>query len=65
MVDGMMELHGESSESFDDSALALNLGVRVAAGEAGTLLLSVGQDLHNDLDEEASIFGYVGWQLMF
>jgi len=61
----MAELHAEASESLDRSAVSVNLGARVAAGERGTLLLSVGRDLHNNLEEKASIFGYVGWQLMF
>jgi hypothetical protein len=25
----------------------------------------VGRDLHNNLDDKGSIFGYAGWQLTF
>jgi hypothetical protein len=64
-LEAMAELHAESTESLDRSALAVNLGARVAAGERGTFLVSVGSDVHNDLDEKTSIFGYLGWQLMF
>jgi hypothetical protein len=64
-LEGMAELHAEASESLDRSSVSVNLGARVAAGERGTLLLSVGRDLHNNLEEKVSIFGYVGWQLMF
>jgi hypothetical protein len=63
--EAMAELHAEASESFDRSAVAANLGARFAVGERGTLLVSVGRDLHNNLDEKASIFGYLGWQLTF
>ena len=63
--EGMAELHAEVSESFVRSALAVNLGARLGAGELGTLLLSLGSELHNHLEERASIFGYVGWQLVF
>jgi hypothetical protein len=64
-LEGIVELRAEASESFSDSALALNLGLRIAAGARGTLLLSVGRDLYDDREEKASIFGYVGWQLTF
>jgi hypothetical protein len=64
-LEGMAELHAESNDSFDRSAIAVNFGARLAAGEHGMLLVSVGRDAHNDLEEKATIFGYVGWQLTF
>lgn len=64
-LEGMAEVHAEASESFARSAVAVNLGARIAAGERGMLLVSVGPDLHNNLDDKASIFGYAGWQLTF
>jgi hypothetical protein len=64
-LEGMAEVHAESNDSFDRSSIAVNIGARVAAGEHGTLLVSVGRDVHNNLEEKATIFGYVGWQLTF
>lgn len=64
-VAGMAELHAESSETVDRSAVTVNLGVRVAAGEQGTILMSVGRDIHNDIEEKASVLGYLGWQITF
>jgi hypothetical protein len=64
-LEGMAELHAESTESLARSAVAVNVGARVVAGTHGTLLMSLGRDLHNHLEDEATIFGYVGWQLTF
>lgn len=57
----MAELHGERAPS-EGSEVAVNLGGRFALSQ-GTFLLSVGRDLHNRLDERASVFAYVGWQI--
>ena len=60
-VELMTELHGELADASNDSAVGVTLGARLALGAAGTLLVSLGRDLHNALDER-SFFGYIGWQ---
>lgn len=60
-VEVMAELHGESADASNESAVAVSIGGRVAVGGIGTLLVSLGRELHNALDER-SFFGYVGWQ---
>jgi hypothetical protein len=60
----MAELHSEHDQSLNHSLLALNLGARVGVGSAGTLLISLGRELHNDLGGRAHFFGYLGWQVL-
>ena len=59
----MAEVHGESSQSLDRSAVAANVGTRIEWPHHGTLLVSLGRDLHNRLDERSAVFGYLGWQV--
>jgi hypothetical protein len=59
----MAELHGESAASPGRNALAINFGGRFALGPHATLLASVGRDLHNGLEDKASLFGYLALQL--
>ncbi len=56
-VESMAELCGEWADSLDDSVLRVNLGMRLAVVGGGSLLLSLGRDLHNELEEPASVFG--------
>jgi hypothetical protein len=64
LVEVLAELRGESSSSLHRSGLALNVGSRVEVPGWGVLLISVGRDLRNTLDERALVFGYVGWQFI-
>lgn len=59
----MLELHGEALAGFDRSTVVVDAGARWSVGERGALLASVGRDVRNDLQERATVFGYVGWQL--
>jgi hypothetical protein len=43
---------------------ALNFGARLGVGEAGTLLVSAGRELRNELGDRADFFGYLGWQML-
>src|SRR5262245_34806713 len=62
-VEGMIEVHANWDGPLEHSAVAINVGARVAVGDAGTLLLSMGSDVHNALEERALVLGYVGWQI--
>ncbi len=62
-VDVMTELRGESSVPLRRYALAANFGVRIAVSGVGMLLASIGRDLHNGIENRASVFGYLGWQV--
>ncbi|HEY0182922.1 MAG TPA: hypothetical protein VGC09_08960 [Rhodopila sp.] len=59
----MAELHGESASSLDRNAVAVNFGGRFALGTHSALLASVGRDLHNALEDRASVFGYLALQI--
>ena len=61
----MAELHFDASARIERSALTLNIGARCAATEHGTLILSVGRNLHNQLGGHQAVVGYVGWQLTY
>jgi hypothetical protein len=61
--EGLAELHARASEGFEQSALVLNFGTRIAIADLGVMLISAGRDLHNHLEDEASFSGYVGWQI--
>lgn len=61
----MAELHADASAHVERSALTLNVGTRWAAAQHGTLLLSVGRDLHNHLGGHEAVVGYIGWQLAY
>jgi hypothetical protein len=54
------ELHGEGDEE-----LAANLGLRLHCTTHGTLLLSIGRELHNRSEARASLLSYAGWQTTF
>jgi hypothetical protein len=62
LVEVMAELRGESSSSLHRAGFALNVGSRLEMPGWGLLLISVGRDLRNTLDERALLFGYIGWQ---
>jgi len=64
-LEWMAELHADASARIERSALTLNIGARWAATKHGTLLLSVGRNLHNHLSEHEAVVGYVGWQLAY
>jgi len=61
----MLELHGIATAGLERSAIAVNSGFRLALNEYGALLMSVGRDVRNDVEELATVFGYAGWQLTF
>jgi hypothetical protein len=63
-LEGMAELHMEASQSLDRSALAVNLGMRIGVTDSGTLLVSIGHEIRNALEERASRLGYIGWQVI-
>lgn len=54
------ELHGEG-----DDERAANLGLRLRCTTHGTLLLSIGRELHNHEEARASLLNYAGWQTTF
>lgn len=60
-IELMAELHGERAAG-EGSEVALNVGGRFASSH-GTLLLSVGHELRNQVDERAPLFAYIGWQI--
>jgi len=62
LTEVLAELRAESSGSLQRSGLALNVGSRIQLPGWGVLLISVGRDLRNTLDDRALVFGYVGWQ---
>jgi hypothetical protein len=57
------ELHAEASAPLDRTAVTLNLGARIGFAQSGVLLVSVGSDLHDALEERAILIAYLGWQL--
>jgi hypothetical protein len=61
----MAELHADASARIERSALTLNIGARWVATKHGTLILSVGRNLHNHLGGHQAIVGYLGWQLTY
>ncbi len=61
-VEILAEIHGEAAGS-QHSQLAMNFGARLRLRPFGTLLVSLGRDLHDTLEAPAQIFGYVGWCL--
>jgi hypothetical protein len=61
-VEGLAEVRLRSTDRFERSAVAMNVGARVGVRDVGVLLASAGRDLHNRLDERASLFAYLGWQ---
>lgn len=63
-IEGLAELHLRGTDRFERSALAMNVGTRIGVRDLGVLLASAGRDLHNRLDERASLFAYVGWQTL-
>ena len=58
----MGELHGERDAHSSRSELTLNFGTRWELSKRYTLLVSAGTDLHNDLDDKASLISYIGLQ---
>ena len=56
------EVHGEDEDDAGEE-LAVNVGARVHCTEHGTLLLSVGREVHNAVEARATVLSYVGWQL--
>jgi hypothetical protein len=64
--DGLMaELHADAAARLDRSAPTLNLGARWAATEHGTVLLSLGRNLHNHFGVNEAAIGYLGWQMHY
>ena len=61
----MAELAAETTTRLERSAVTMNFGARWAVAGNGTLLVSVGRNLHNHLGEHKATVGYVGWQLMY
>jgi len=57
------ELHANASPSLERTAVTLNFGARVGFAQSGVLLVSLGSDLHNAVEERATLNAYVGWQL--
>jgi hypothetical protein len=64
-VEGMIELHSEASESLSRLSLVANIGSRINLTKWAALLVSVVRELRNELDEPASVVGYLGWQFTF
>jgi hypothetical protein len=64
-MEGFAELHGESLVGFERSAVTANVGTRWELMEHGALLLSLGHELHDGLDESEGTIGYAGWQVSF
>ena len=58
----MGELHGERDAHSSRNELTLNFGTRWELSKRFTLLVSAGTDLHNDLDQKATLISYVGLQ---
>ena len=61
----MAEFHADASARIERSALTLNIGARWVATKHGTLIVSVGRNLHNHLSEHEAVVGYLGWQLSY
>ena len=61
----MAEVVVDASARMECSVLTMNIGARWSVTEHGTLLLSVGRNLHNHLDEHEARIGYVGWQVIY
>lgn len=56
------ELHREGDVHSGRHELALNFGMRRELSRRFTLLASAGTDLHNSLEQKASLIGYIGIQ---
>jgi hypothetical protein len=50
------------ARAFSGNELTLNCGTRWELSKRFTLLVSAGTDLHNDLDQKASLISYIGLQ---
>lgn len=64
-VEGMAELHGDTSSGWVDSSLMVNFGLVVDFDSSGSLLLSAGREVHAPNDSSAAWLAYGGWQLTF
>jgi hypothetical protein len=58
-----VELHAESTVSFDRSLLLCNIGSTIKLGEKASLLVSVGRELHNHFESKATFVSYLALQL--
>ena len=56
------ELHAERDAHSSRNQLTLDFGTRWELSKRYTLLVSIGTDLHNGLDDKASLISYVGIQ---
>jgi hypothetical protein len=56
------ELHWEADVHFHDTELIANVGARFALSEKCTLLASIGRDLHNHRESQATLMAYFGLQ---
>lgn len=56
------ELHREGDVHSGRAELTMNFGTRWEMSKRFTLLVSAGTDLHNGLDQKASLISYVGLQ---
>jgi hypothetical protein len=64
-LEGLLELHGDSEVGFGRSTVTLNVGAVWELGEQGSLLVSVGRDVHDELYEGKRTIAFAGWQMMF
>ena len=58
-----LELHATTSNQLDHAEWILNAGTRIDLSESATLMIAVGRDLSNGLDEKVSLMTYLGIQL--
>lgn len=64
-VEGLLELHGDSVVGFERTTVTANVGAVWEVADHGALLVSVGRDLHDALNDSKRTLAFAGWQMTF
>ncbi len=58
-----VEIHSERADHAAQTDVLANAGLRWRVNDRGTLLVSSGRFLRDDLGDHRSTVGYLGWQM--
>jgi hypothetical protein len=63
-LETMAEIHDEESIGSSRRELLANVGARLKLSDTFVLLLSIGRDLHNSIDDTNNVISYLGLQIL-
>jgi hypothetical protein len=63
-LETMAEIHDEESIGSSRRELLANVGARLKLSDTFVLLVSIGRDLHNSIDDTNNVISYLGLQIL-